>query len=479
MKQDSMHKRIFLKYYGFCVAIVFITVAVLGFVTSVVMGLRTFDNQSKSMERAANKIAKTVATMPKNYHILAGNIFRESIIAVKETTKSEVLIYSSTGMLEITTVGGQMSSTVNMPSNLVIESVLNGGTYHANRSYATDSPATGYTVGVPIVSDDNVISGAVFVTTDELDAASMVMGTLFVFVICGMAVLLISYVSLFFITKRMMKPLYQMSSIADSYAHGDFSKRLDVSPNNEYAPLAAAFNSMADGIDNLEQVRRSFVTDVSHELRTPLTTISGFIDGMLDGTIPPEMYQKYLTIVSQEAHRVSRMVSSFLDIARIQSGQMTYVMKPFDLIRTVGKALFSFEDSIEQKKIDLKVDFPEDSIIVKGDEDAIYRVIYNLLDNALKFTPETGQINCAIEIKDGKAYTSVKNTGCGISKDDAAHIFERFYKADKSRSTNKKGTGIGLYLVKNIIDEHGESIILSSKEGEYAKFTFSLPLYKD
>ena len=294
-----------------------------------------------------------------------------------------------------------------------------------------------------------------------------------------MIVLVVAFVVIFFMTKRMMRPLYEMSAVAHSYARGDFSKRINVDHANEYAPLAIAFNSMADGIDNLEQVRRSFITDVSHELRTPLTTITGFVDGMLDGTIPPQAYEKYLNIVSEEARRVSRMVSSFLDVARIQSGQMTYVMKPFDIVKTAGKALFAFEDKITQGNINLTVNMPEDPIIVSGDEDAIYRVIYNLMDNAVKFTPSGGEICCEIAVSNEKADISVRNTGCGISKEEAAHIFERFYKADKSRSINKKGTGIGLYLVKNIIEEHGQDIILTSKEGEFAKFMFSLPLYKD
>ena len=473
-----MHKRIFLKYYRVCVIIVFITVAVLGFVTSVVIGLRTFNTQIDSMERAANKIAKTVASMPKNYYILAGNIFGASISAVKETTRSEVLVYDDSGTLEISTVDIS-SNDSRMPTSAVLRTVLDGNIYRARRSYATNRTSMGYTIGVPVISNDNTISGAVFVTTSEMNVASLVTATLLVFLFCGMIVLIIAFAAIFFLTKRMMRPLYEMSAVANSYAHGDFSKRLDVDHANEYAPLAIAFNSMADGIDNLEQVRRSFITDVSHELRTPLTTISGFVDGMLDGTIPPELYNKYLTIVSEEAHRVSRMVSSFLDVARIQSGQMTYVMKPFDIVKTTGKALFAFEDKVNQGSITLNADFPEDAVIVNGDEDAIYRVVYTLRDNAVKFTPAGGEIRCGIEIEGEKANIYVRNTGCGISKEDAAHIFERFYKADKSRSINKKGTGIGLYLVKSIIEEHGEDIILTSKEGEFAKFMFSLPLYKD
>ncbi|MBR5011244.1 MAG: HAMP domain-containing histidine kinase, partial [Clostridia bacterium] len=183
--------------------------------------------------------------------------------------------------------------------------------------------------------------------------------------------------------------------------------------------------------------------------------------------------------VSEEVHRISRMVSSLLDVAKMQSGQMTYVKKPFDIVNTTGKALFAFEDRINAKQINLDVDFCDESVIVNGDEDAIYRVIYNLLDNAVKFTNPSGNIKISIQTVDNKAKVLVRNTGIGISKTDAAHIFERFYKVDKSRSINRRGTGIGLYLVKNIIKEHGEDVILTSKEGEFAQFVFTLPIYND
>lgn len=474
-----MHKQIFLKYYSVCVVIVIITVTVLGFVASAVLGIRSFDTQTDSMERAANKVASTVAQMPKNFHFIAGSIFDESLITIKETIKSDVIVFDSNGTVIKTTLhtGKPMLNTSYDIS--VVQHVLEGNTFRQGRSFGKDRQSIGYTIGVPVVVSDHEIGGAVFITTSEMNIKSIIVSTLLIFLLCGITVLLFAFVILFFLTKQITKPIYQMSSIANSYAKGDFSKRLDVESCSEYAPLAVAFNSMADGIDNLEQMRRGFVADVSHELRTPLTSITGFIDGMLDGTIPSELYPKYLKLVSDEAHRISRMVSTFLDVAKIQSGQITYVSKPFDIIQTAGKALFTFDDRIIQGGIVLDVQFESDSVIAVGDEDAIYRVIYNLIDNAVKFTPQNGTITVSVKEKEDKIEVFVKNTGGGISKEDAAHIFERFYKADKSRGMNKKGTGIGLYLVKNIIKAHGEDIILTSKEGEFAQFMFTLPKYND
>ena len=474
-----MHKRIFFKYYTICVMIVFLTVSILGFATSAVIGIRSFNTQSESMERAANKIARMVAIMPKNYYIVAGNIFDASISAIKDTIASDVIIVDEEGRVELSTIrlSTEQINTLIPPS--ISSNVLKGEIYRHPHFIGSDRRSVGYTVGVPVMRDDGDISGAVFITTQELNLGDIFKNTFFIFVTCGVAVLMIAFIALIFVTHRMTQPIYQMHDAANAYAKGDFSKRIEVNPQNEFAPLAASFNSMADGIENLDEMRRGFVADVSHELRTPITTITGFVDGILDGTIPPEHQEKYLKTVSEESHRMSRLVSTFLDIAKIQSGQVSYVKKPFNIIETTAKVLFAFEDRIEQAGIDLEFNFDSDTMMAVGDVDAIYRVIYNLVDNAIKFTPEKGKIEVQSTVNEGKINLSVYNTGIGISKEDAAHIFERFYKADKSRGINKRGTGIGLFLVKNIIKEHGEDIILTSKEGEFAKFTFTLPLYTD
>ncbi len=469
-----MHRRIFRKYYSAFAVLVAITVLTLGLVSATIIGVNSFYDRSESMERAAQKIAGSVASMPKNFHIIAGNIFDSSISAIKETIESDIVVLDKNGTINISTIETQTGTE--FTESGIADYVLAGNIYRGSRYILGSKQLSGYTVGVPVISGDNNIGGAVFVTTYKNNIGSVMVGTMVIFMSCGIVALMIAFVVLFFITKSITKPIYQMSAIAHSYAEGDFSKRLDVKHSHEFAPLASAFNAMADGVDNLEQMRRGFIADVSHELRTPMTTITGFVDGMLDGTIPPDQYDKYLTIVSEEIKRVSRMVNSFLDIAKMQSGQMSYVKAPFDIVKTVGKALFAFEEKINNKNITLIDDFCNDSVIVRGDEDSIYRVVYNLMDNAVKFTDIGGEIKCGVQIQDKKAMIYVRNTGLGISKEEAPHIFERFYKSDKSRSINKRGTGIGLYLVKNILKGHGEDIILSSVEGEYVQFVFTLPL---
>ena len=205
-----------------------------------------------------------------------------------------------------------------------------------------------------------------------------------------------------------------------------------------------------------------------------MTTIGGYIDGILDGTIPPELQEKYLLLVSEEVQRLSRMVNNLLDVAKIQSGEITYQMQPFDLTETVHLVVLTLEDRVRDAEVELQLNLREEHAYAVGDRDAIYRVIYNLMDNAVKFTPPAGKISVSLLRRENKFYLAVRNSGAGIPEAEAGKIFERFYKTDKSRTATRKGVGLGLYMVKSIIDAHRQDIFLTSKEGEYAEFTFTL-----
>ena len=256
---------------------------------------------------------------------------------------------------------------------------------------------------------------------------------------------------------------------------GDFSYRLPVKGKDEIAELAASLNSMAVSLSAVEGMSRSFVANVSHELKTPMTTIAGFIDGILDGTIPDEKRNYYLKIVSDEVKRLSRLVKSMLDLSRIDSGQLKLKPVTFDLTTVIGNALVMSEQRIDEKHITITglEDCPP--LEVYGDFDLIGQVVYNLLDNAIKFTNDGGEIGFRLEKRDGRTYFAIRNSGIGISAQELPHIFERFYKSDKSRSLDKKGVGLGLYIVKSVINLHGGEIIVRSIEGEYCEFEFWLP----
>lgn len=271
------------------------------------------------------------------------------------------------------------------------------------------------------------------------------------------------------------KQLKQMSEQAKKFAKGDFSGRIPVKGKDEVGQLTRAFNDMADALDKEESVRRDFIANISHELKTPMTTIAGFIDGILDGTIPESKQKHYLTIVSEEISRLSGLVASMLSLARIDSGKTTIYKTKFSLISTIVNILLTFEDRLEEKEIEIVGLETADGLSVYGDQALLHQVLYNLIENATKFTPQGGEITFHAESKGDKLYFSVKNTGKGISQKDLPFIFDKFYKTDKSRSEDKKSMGLGLYLVKTIINLHGGEITVTSEIDKETCFAFWIP----
>jgi signal transduction histidine kinase len=278
----------------------------------------------------------------------------------------------------------------------------------------------------------------------------------------------------FFLTGHILRPIKKMRTAARKIASGNFNERISVTSNDEIGQLAEAFNSMTDSLNELENMRSSFISDVSHELRTPMTIICGFIEGMQDGTIPPEQHGKYFDTVLSEVKRLSRLVNDLLEASRLEQGRVKLTKKNVDMNRLVAESVFSYEKQLTEKRIDVNLELDEEECFAFADKDSIKRVMINLIDNAIKFTPDGGEIFVSTERRDKKVYVSVRNSGEGIAKEDLKHIWERFYKTDKSRSVDKKGVGLGLHIVKTIISQHGGEIYAESEEGKYASFTFVL-----
>ena len=238
--------------------------------------------------------------------------------------------------------------------------------------------------------------------------------------------------------------------------------------------LAEAFNNMSTDLANLETSRRTFIANVSHELKTPMTSIIGFVDGILDGTIEKENHEYYLKIVSSEAKRLSRIVRSMLSIERIEAGEQKISPTVFDINDVVCKTLFSFEGKIEEKNLEIKGLDLDEKFYVEADEDLIYQVVYNLIDNAVKFANENGAITINYLAQNQTTFVGIRNSGEGLSKEECQKIFERFYKTDRSRTKDKNGFGLGLHIVKSIVNLHGGNIFVNSEENKYTEFVFSL-----
>ena len=298
------------------------------------------------------------------------------------------------------------------------------------------------------------------------------------YLMVSVLVVLVAIVLLTLFVRKNSTPLRDMAKTAIAFGHGDLKARAQVPTNapEEIRELALAFNNMAQSLEKSEYQRREFTANVSHELKTPMTTIAGFVDGILDGTIPPEKQEKYLQIVSDETKRLNRLVRSMLDISRLQEQELPEDKKTrFDLEECAGQVLITFEQKILDKKLDVRVDMPDYPVYTFACEDYITQVIYNLVDNAVKFCPQGGVFGLRICTGGNKVYFTVSNDGETIPAQELPLVFDRFHKVDKSRSQNRDSWGLGLYIVKTIICSHGEDISVSSAEGK-TEFTFTLPL---
>ena len=335
-----------------------------------------------------------------------------------------------------------------------------------------------FVTAVPIVDGAGYGVGIVIVSTpmEQVNAILQKISDTYLFV-CVVAVLLaVGIMSI--VARRHSQPLRDMAKAANAFGHGDLDARVQVDPKSpdEVQDLALAFNNMASSLQQSEYQRQEFVANVSHELKTPMTTISGFVDGMLDGTIPAERHKYYMQMVSDETKRLSRLVRSMLDISRLQDQDIPEEKKSrFDLQELAGQVLISFEQKIEAKKLNVDVEFPNQPSFTMASPDYITQVIYNLLDNAVKFCPEGGDLGLSIKAGTTKLYVSISNSGQTIPQHELPLVFDRFHKLDKSRSQNRDGWGLGLYIVKTIVCRHGEDISVTSQNG-ITTFTFTLPL---
>ena len=326
-----------------------------------------------------------------------------------------------------------------------------------------------------ITADDGSIKANVLVfssTSMMSDLLSVIMRSI---ILAILWVMLAAFIAIYLISERIIHPLKEISRAAKSFAAGKLDVRVSVKGSDEVAELAAAFNNMAETLEASEKMRNTFVSNVSHDLRTPMTSISGFVDGILDGVIPPEKHKHYLKIVSEEVKRLSRLVVTLLDISKIQAGERKFTMAPFDICEMALQILFSFEKKIEEKNLNIVFDFDEENMTAIADRDAIYQILYNICDNAVKFSTPGGMLKVSVgRLKNRKYLIGIYNEGSGIPKEDLPHIFERFYKSDKSRGLDKTGVGLGLYICKTIIEAHDEEIWVESEEGKDCPFRFTL-----
>lgn len=284
----------------------------------------------------------------------------------------------------------------------------------------------------------------------------------------------LSLIILLVFTKTVYFPLKKITEAANQYAEGNLKYKTTIHTQDEMGYLAATLNYMSDELDKMEEYQRTFIANISHDFRSPLTSIKGYLEAILDGTIPPEMYEKYLTRVISETERLNKLTQGLLTLNSLDS--KGYLSRTnFDINRVIKDTAASFEGTCDAKNIVLDLTFTETITLVYADLGKIQQVLYNLIDNAIKFSHQDSVIYIQTSIKYEKVFVSIKDTGVGIPKESLKKIWERFYKTDQSRGKDKKGTGLGLAIVKEIIQNHGETIDVISTEGVGTEFIFSLP----
>ena len=338
-----------------------------------------------------------------------------------------------------------------------------------------------HVVGMPLtrtVGTQPQVFGYIFVSTDMSVLIHEWRGFSGMFILIALGVMTLTIGITLVTTKRMTKPLNEIADAARRFARGDFAVRVKDGANrqDEIGQLTHAFNAMADSLESSESFRRDFIANLSHELKTPMTIISGFAEGLLDGTIPQENKNRYLSVISSETRRLSRLVKSMLEMSSIHSAKSDSILdSSFDVSEVVRLALLSLGGKIESRRLDVETNLPEEPVITRGDGDAITQVVYNLIENAIKFSDSDSVIRLELWKQGSLAYVSVENHGETITDEDLPHIFNRFHKGDKSRSFDKDGVGLGLYIVKTILDNHNQDIFVESRDG-ITKFVFTLEI---
>ena len=446
------------------------------------LGRSYFIDERRNSMVASAEVVVRVATAFSREESLQGWFLRVNISSIAQATGNHIFISDAAGYVvacsDMEIVCPHLGQSLD---SSVMKALRDEGELNLITTLGGFFAESHYVVAIPLM--DQTASAAqtyVFVASSTATFLSTWDSFLPLFFTIAMSVLTLAVILSFLYSKRLSRPLREIAYAARAFGHGAFSIRVrDEGRVDELGELTASFNTMADSLEKAEKLRREFVANVSHELKTPMTTIAGFADGILDGTIPPENQSKYLTTISEETKRLSRLVRRMLELSQLQaSGKENLRQKSFDICDVLCRVIVYYEDKITERGLDVEALLPEEGIETLGDADAITQVVYNLLDNAVKFAASGTTLTLALWKQGGKAYVSVRNRGETIEPEDIPHLFDRFHKADRSRSRDRDGVGLGLYIVRSILHNHGEDIAVTSCDG-VTEFVFTLTLKKE
>lgn len=458
-------------YYKFILG--YLVFGFLGFIAISTLSARMMhdhllEEQAEAIYDEANLIASSYSSVYQGNRQDLNSAYPQ-LRAVAEFVKAEIWVVNRQGIVVVDSARSARTGTVieNFDPTAAGNKSYSIGNYYGQFPYDVLS------VSAPITGNYNTY-GYVLIHLPLSRIGEASNRSLNVVYISAAVIFVLSLIILLVFTNTVYIPLKKITEGANEYAAGNLEHHIQVDTRDEMGYLAATLNYMSDELNKMEEYQRTFIANVSHDFRSPLTSIKGYLEAIIDGTIPPELYEKYLTRVITETERLTKLTQGMLTLNVLDS--KGYLSRSnFDINRVAKDTAASFEGTCEAKNITFDLTFSDNIQMVYADLGKIQQVLYNLIDNAIKFSHQNSTIFIQTYVRNEKLFVSVKDTGIGIPRESVKKIWERFYKSDLSRGKDKKGTGLGLAIVKEIIQAHGENIDVVSTEGVGSEFIFSLP----
>lgn len=462
-------------YWKFILA--YLILAILSLLVVTTLGRQLVENMqvktiSNSLYAEASRIASTRGT----------KYFNESAALVESYENLQILAAADETVIRVIATDGTEIINTDRPLNIkkphVIESfnyaAFGPGVYEISTFYGEYEEAR-LNVICPVTSGVRV-RGYIAVSREMTAIRSDVLSIVRIMLIVAAVNFVLSFLILLFFALTTYRPMLQIIDGAREFAQGNLRHKIGVSSHDEMGYLADTLNLMAGELRKNNDYQKNFISNISHDFRSPLTSIKGFSEAMLDGTIPPEMHDRYLGIIVQETERLNKLTKTILELNSMDREKASLNISTFDINAMLKNTAAVFEGSCRKKKISINLVLTGTELFVRGDREKIEQVIYNLLDNAIKFSDRNSEVKVETTIQKGKCAVSVKDEGCGIPRDDLTKIWDRFYKSDASRGRDRQGTGLGLSIVKEIIAAHGQTISVVSTENVGTEFVFTLEM---
>jgi len=468
-----MFRTIFMKWMTTILLIIFTSFTIAGVLLYGFLGQYAVSEKEKTLQYYAKRITEMAEYLARSKSPIVQDIFNINVQGYAKNSNSIILVVDKAGVILLTSSSSLKYLEGKKVEEELTKEVQNGNEIRKIGNFGNIFGQPLLTLGYPIKYNSNLI-GSVLINTPLPELQRLRTEVFELFLKSIFISILFAIPIIYFMSRRISRTLSEFGKVAARIASGEYEARVNSKSNDEIGELGRTFNYMAEALGNLEQMRESFIASVSHELRTPLTSINGFVEGIIDGTIPPEEQKYYLSIVKQETVRLTSLANNLLDLARLESKEIPSSMKSIDIIELIRINVLKFEPQVTKKNINVEIILHSDKQIVFADPDDIERVLTNLLDNAVKFTPEMGTIKISTSQKDDLVYVCIEDNGIGIDKEDLPNIWEKFYKSDKSRSQDKTGIGLGLAIIKNIIKKHNQKIWVESELNKGTRFIFTL-----